>query len=145
MILKIVEGVSSKDTLHVAKTAVNLSIFSKLSFFNYNFLKLPQKLKKPVMLVHNLVMVGGRPSFEKMDLHAWIYSVLKLHASNLVLPSDWSYDDGNWQSQLRCGVITKLWTTLVLCYNHASKQKTKNGVCSPHFQVCAFVLFSICK
>ena len=47
MILKIVEGVSSKDTFHVAKTAVNLSIFSKLPFFNYNFLKLPQKLKKP--------------------------------------------------------------------------------------------------
>ena len=47
MILKIVEGFSSKDTFHVAKTAVNLSIFSKLPFFNYNFLKLPQKLKKP--------------------------------------------------------------------------------------------------
>ena len=50
MILKIVEGVSSKDTFHVAKTAVNLSIFSKLPFFNYNFLKLPQKLKKPLKL-----------------------------------------------------------------------------------------------
>ena len=48
MILKIVEGVSSKDTFHVAKTVVNLSIFSQLPFFNYNFLKLPQKLKKPV-------------------------------------------------------------------------------------------------
>ena len=47
MILKIMEGVSSKDTFHMAKTAVNLSIFSKLPFFNYNFLKLPQKLKKP--------------------------------------------------------------------------------------------------
>ena len=51
MILKIVEGVSSKDTFHVAKTAVNLSIFSKLPFFNYNFLKLPQKLKKPLTTV----------------------------------------------------------------------------------------------
>ena len=47
MILKIVEGVSSKDTFYVAKIAINLSIFSQLPFFNYNFLKLPQKLKKP--------------------------------------------------------------------------------------------------
>ena len=51
MILKIVEGVSSKDTFHVAKITVNLSIFSKLPFFNYNFLKLPQKLKKPSVYV----------------------------------------------------------------------------------------------
>ena len=47
MILKIVENVSSKGIFHVVKTAVDLSIFSKLPFFNYNFLKLPQKFKKP--------------------------------------------------------------------------------------------------
>ena len=41
MILKIVEGVSSKDTFHVAKIAVNLSIFSKLPFF-----KIAAKVKK---------------------------------------------------------------------------------------------------
>ena len=46
MILKIVENVSSKGIFHVVKTAVDLSIFSQLPFFNYNFLKLPQKLKK---------------------------------------------------------------------------------------------------
>ena len=46
MILKIMEGVSSKDTFHVAKTAVDLSIFSQLPFFNNYFLKLLQKLKK---------------------------------------------------------------------------------------------------
>ena len=51
MILKIVEGVFSKDTFHVAKTAIDLSIFSQLPFFNNYFLKLPQKLKKPVQLV----------------------------------------------------------------------------------------------
>ena len=37
MILKIVEGVFSKDTLYVAKTAVDLSIFSQLPFFNNYF------------------------------------------------------------------------------------------------------------
>ena len=47
MILKIVEGVSSKDTFHVAKTAVDLSIFSQLPFLKNYFLKLLQKLKKP--------------------------------------------------------------------------------------------------
>ena len=47
MILKIVEGVSSKDTFHVVKTAVDLSIFSQLPFFKNYFLKLLQKLKKP--------------------------------------------------------------------------------------------------
>ena len=47
MILKIVESVSSKDTFHVAKTAVDLSIFSQLPFFKNYFLKLLQKLKKP--------------------------------------------------------------------------------------------------
>ena len=48
MILKIVEGVSSKDTFHVVKTVVNLSIFSQLPFFNNYFLKLLQKLEKRV-------------------------------------------------------------------------------------------------
>ena len=47
MILKIMEGISSKDTFHVAKIAVDLSIFSQLPFFNNYFLKLLQKLKKP--------------------------------------------------------------------------------------------------
>ena len=51
MILKIVEGVSSKGTFHVAKIAVNLSIFWQLPFFNNNFLKLLHKLKKPGKLV----------------------------------------------------------------------------------------------
>ena len=47
MILKIMEGISSKDTFHVAKIAVDLSIFSQLPFFNNYFLKLLQKLKNP--------------------------------------------------------------------------------------------------
>ena len=51
MILKIVEGVSSKDTFHVAKTAIDLSIFSQLPFFKNYFLKLLQKLKKPYIYV----------------------------------------------------------------------------------------------
>ena len=41
MILKIVECVFSKDTFHVAKTAVDLSIFSQLPFF-----KIAAKVKK---------------------------------------------------------------------------------------------------
>ena len=44
------EGVSSKDTFHVTKTAVDLSIFSQLPFFKNYFLKLLQKLKKPTHL-----------------------------------------------------------------------------------------------
>ena len=37
MILKIVEGVSLKDTFHMAKTVVDLSVFSQLPFFNNYF------------------------------------------------------------------------------------------------------------
>ena len=47
MILKIVEGIYSKDTFYLVKTVVDLSIFFQLPFFNNYFLKLPQKLKKP--------------------------------------------------------------------------------------------------
>ena len=47
MILKIVKCVSSKDIFHVAKTTVELSIFSQQPFFNNYFLKLLQKLKNP--------------------------------------------------------------------------------------------------
>ena len=81
MILKIVEGVSSKDTFHVAKTVVNLSIFSQLPFFNYNFLKLPQKLKKPVE-------VGLRPrpklAYEKVRacLGIFLFKKKKLFLNN---------------------------------------------------------------
>ena len=59
MILKIVEGVSSKDIFHVAKTVVDLSIFSQLTFFNNYFLKLPQKLKKsPIKLISNFPILN---------------------------------------------------------------------------------------
>ena len=59
MILKIVEGVSSKGTFHVAKIAVNLSIFWQLPFFNNNFLKLPHKLKKPPFRVSWVESIMG--------------------------------------------------------------------------------------
>ena len=49
MILKIVEDVSLKDTFHMTKIAISLSIFSQVSFFNNYFLKLLQKFKKPVL------------------------------------------------------------------------------------------------
>ena len=45
MILKFVEGVSSKDTSHVVKAAVDLSIFSQLLFF-----KIAAKVKKALPL-----------------------------------------------------------------------------------------------
>ena len=58
MILKIVEDVSSKDTFHMAKTTIHLSIFFQLPFFNNYLLKLLQKLKKPVAFSSTLGEVG---------------------------------------------------------------------------------------
>ena len=58
MILKIMKGVYSKDTFHMVKTVVNLSIFFQLPFFNNYFLKLLQRLKKPLLLRPRLTVLS---------------------------------------------------------------------------------------
>ena len=65
------KGVSSKDTFHVAKTVVDLSIFSQLPFFKNYFLKLLQKLKKPTHLA--LIRLAKKKKKSKKGRQiAWI-------------------------------------------------------------------------
>ena len=84
MILKIVEGVFSKDTFHVAKTAVDLSIFSQLPFFNNYFLKLSQKLKKPqnsLLCFFSYFLLGIKGRFKQHQIKSWLihHLCLPLH------------------------------------------------------------------